>query len=161
MELDITANIVPDHSLGGLSLRLRLMDIQELISGRGFTKKGSFDLVSPFTALYRLGPANEEIGISVDVRNGKIFKLTAYQGYQGKLFGLIEVGMRIKDAIKLEPKLFYDEAEEHIRCEGVEGLAIDVPEIDPPPELVNEMIISAISVYAKGITTLEGQSGNW
>jgi hypothetical protein len=69
--------------------------------------------------------------------------------------------MRVADAMHLEPRLFYAEAEEYIRCQGVAGLVLDVPEIDPPPDQVPGMIISAISVHAAETETLAGQEGNW
>jgi hypothetical protein len=46
-------------------------------------------------------------------------------------------------------------------CKGVNGLAIDIPDTDPPPELVPTMNIFAISVYADEIDTIHGQDGDW
>ena len=97
----------------------------------------------------------------MDVRNGKVFRITASQGYRGTLFGAITIGMKVSEAATSEPLLFYDEAEELIRCKGIEGLSIDIPAIDPALELVPDMVISAISVYASEAMTLQGQSGDW
>jgi hypothetical protein len=43
----------------------------------------------------------------------------------------------------------YDEAEEQILCRGYQGLPLDIPEIDPPPATVPDLMISAINVYAE------------
>lgn len=89
------------------------------------------------------------------------FKLIAQEGYAGKLFGTIEVGMNVGEAMSLEPRLFYDEVEEGLYVRGCAGVTLDVPEIDPPPEEVPSYPISAISVYAKEAVSPEGQRGNW
>ncbi len=129
-DLQLGAEIVPNQGLGGLSLGLNIGELEDLLFGLGTWKEGSFKLASPFEARYRLGRG--EIEVAVDVRNGKVFKLTVYAGYQGKLFNEIIVGMTVRQAMQVEPRLFYDEAEESIFCEGVSGLSLDVPEVDPP-----------------------------
>lgn len=158
-DLSIDAEITPNQGLGGLSLRSSIRELDSLISGLGVWMEGSYKLVSPFEARYRFGKG--EIEAAVDVRNGKIFKLTAYAGYEGKLFNEIKVGMRVRQAMQLEPRLFYSEAEEKILCAGIQGLAVDVPDIDPLPELVEEMVIYAISVYAEEIMSAQGMKGDW
>jgi hypothetical protein len=159
MVLDIYAPIIPNASLGGFQLRVPVRSIQELLDGLGVIKEGSFQLVAPFEARYQL--AEGAVEMAVDVRNGKIFKLIANAGYKGTLFGRIMVGMRVKEAIGIEPRLYYDQAEQFIYCEGVSGLAIDVPVIDPFPREVPDLIISSIAVYAREIATLQGQDGDW
>lgn len=158
-ELQFDAAIVPNHGLGGLMLRSNIRDFEPLLTGIGAWKEGSLYLASPFEARYRLGKG--EVEIAVDVRNGKIFKLIAGAGYKGKLFDKITVGMRVRDALEVEPRLFYDEAEEAILCRDVQGVTVDVPEIDPPLNLVPEMNIHSISVFANEILTLQGQQGTW
>jgi hypothetical protein len=157
-ELNLDAEIIPNQSLGGLTLRTKLIDIQNIVHPWA-QSKGSYHLSRPFEALYR--PGNGEIEIGVDVRNGKVFRLTAREGYRGNLFGKVTVGMKVSEAMQLEPRLFYDEADWLIRCKGADGLSIDISEIDPPPELVPGLVISAISVYALESMTLQGQNGDW
>lgn len=159
LDLHLGADILPNQGLGGLTLRSNIRDFENLLSGLGVWQEGSFKLVSPFEARYTFG--NGAIEVAVDVRNGKVFKLTAYAGYQGRLFNKITVGMSVQHAMKLEPRLFYDEAEEVIFCKDVQGLVIDIPEIDPPPNLVQKMTIYAISVYAEEIMTGPGLKGEW
>jgi len=167
-QISIDAEIVPNESLGGLTIRAKLTDIQELITQRWVQevsqkpaeqKEAAFQMQGPFVARYLL--EDRAIEVFVDVRNGKIFQLTAKSGYQGTLFGVIRVGMSVSEAMTLEPRLYYDEGQELIMCKGVNGLAIDIPDTDPPPELVPTMNIFAISVYADEIDTIHGQDGDW
>lgn len=155
LESQIDAPINPNEGLGGFRLRTPIGDLQDSI----MWGKVSYELLSFFEARYTFDDG--EIAVGVDIRNGKIFKIMAYQGYRGKLFGKIRVGMLIKEAMELEPRLYYDEAEEVIFCRDVPGLVIDVPEIDPPPELVPGMAIKAIVVNAPEAFTSAGQRGNW
>jgi hypothetical protein len=159
LDINLDAPIVPNSGLGGLKLRLRAIDIQDLLMGLGSTREGSFRLASPFDARYYLGKG--EVAVAVDARNGKVFMLSASGGYRGSLFEHIFVGMKVSDAMALEPHLYYDEAEEMILCRGVPGLSIDIPDIDPRPESVPEMVISAINVFAEETRTLGGQEGRW
>jgi hypothetical protein len=159
MNLDIYADIIPNQGLGGLQLRIPVRAIQELLDSLGVLREGSYQLVAPFEARYRL--AGGAVEVAVDIRNGKVFKLIAHAGYKGALFGRVTVGMRVRDAIAVEPRLYYNPAEEFICCEGVSGLAIDLPVIDPLPREVPELIISSIAVYASEIATLQGQEGDW
>ncbi|MEK6300445.1 MAG: hypothetical protein AABO41_06955 [Acidobacteriota bacterium] len=159
LHIELDAAIVPNSGLGGLSLRERLIEIQYLFEGLGHTQEGAFELAAPFDLRYQLGKG--EVVVAVDVRNGKVFLLSASLGYRGYLFEHIFVGMKVKDAMVLEPRLYYDEAEELILCRGVPGLSLDVAEIDPPPESVPAMTISAINVFAQETQMLAGQRGEW
>jgi hypothetical protein len=158
-DMDVNAPIIPNQGLGGMSLRTKIIDIQDIFLGLGITEAGHFNLKFPFDARYYLGKG--EIVVCVDVRNGKIFMLSACEGYKGVLWEKIFVGMKVKDALALEPRLYYDEAEELILCKDCPGLSIDISEIDPPVELVPELPITAINVYADEIWTSPGQKGRW
>ena len=158
-ELSLVAPIIPNEGLGGLRLRTEIRQIQDLIMKQSLMKGDMYRLVGPFVAEYKLGEG--EIRVGVDVRNGRIYQLTAREGYKGRLFSDIFVGMPVSEALRSQPGLFYDEAEGSIRYKGVEGLAIDLPEDDLPPALVPQMHIHSISVYAVEIATLAGQGGDW
>jgi len=157
--VQIEAPIIPNEGLGGLKLRTKVADIQDLLTGLGLYQCGSFELVAPFEARYRLGDGEIEVG--VDVRNGKIFKIIARAGYQGLLLGNVAVGMSMGEAMKQESCLHYDEAEETVLLTGCPGVALDVSEIDPLPERVPTLPISAISVYAAEAFRGMGQRGDW
>jgi hypothetical protein len=156
MRVDLKAPIIPDEGVAGLRLRSRIADLQELVD---HTNVGSFRLSSPFEARYLI--AGGRVGIGVDVRNGRVAKLIAYSGYEGALFGSIVVGMPVREALRLDARLWYSEAEEVLLCRGVPGVALDVPAGDFPADQVLEMNIEAISAYAHEIETADGQAGEW
>ncbi len=157
--VSLASAIIPNEGLGGLKVRAHLADLQDLVMGLGLYQKGECRLAAPFEARYRLGDG--EIEMSVDVRNGKVFKLTAGLGYQGLLCGTVGVGMAAGEAMRREPGLRYDEAEEAIVLDGCPGVLLDVPEVDPLPETVPALTISAISVYAAEAFSPAGQKGDW
>ncbi len=160
--LSLTADspIVPNQGLGGLRLRSSLAEIQGLLDAhyvQQLPDRAWYRLERPFEAVYRVGPVES----AADVRNGKIFRLSAFAGYRGKLFGQIEVGMIVRDAMALDPRLYYDEAEELLLFRGAEGVSLDLPEVDPDPADVPNCPIHAISVFAREITTPDGLAGRW
>jgi hypothetical protein len=157
--IQLDADIIPDQSLGGITLRSNISDLKDQLVGLGAWKPGSYELVTPFEAKYKLG--NGEVELYVDIRNGKIFKLAAGKGYKGKFCGNISVGMLVRQAMAVEPRLYYDESNELILCKDVAGLAMEVPEVDPLPETVPDMNIESIIVYATEIDTPKGQRGEW
>jgi len=157
--IDLFAPIQPNHGLGGLQLRSHISALSELVAGLGVSRPGSYELTRPFEATYSFGEGG--IRCALDVRNGKVFKLIAAEGYKGKFGDRIHVGMNVRDAILVEPRLFYSEAEECILCEGVEGIVFDVPVQDPDPSEVPSLVISSIAVYAVEAFTAAGQQGNW
>lgn len=159
--LNLNTPIIPAKSLGGIELGEKIIqpDLQQLILNQSLFKPEAYSLISPFQASYSL--ENGNLLITVDVRNGKIFHLAGLAGYTGKLFDKISIGMKIGDAMKLVPDLYYDIAQEQVLCRGILGVAIDPPEIDPPPDLVPDMEISAINVFVPSINTLKGHQGFW
>ena len=153
-------DVAPNEGLGGLKLRTPLTELQHLLwefDVKIGNAESWYELISLYEARYDLG----SVAVGVDVRNGKVFKLIAQEGYAGKLFGTIEVGMNVGEAMSLEPRLFYDDIEEGLFVRGCAGVTLDVLEIDPPPEVVPGYPISAISVYAEEAVSPEGQRGNW
>jgi hypothetical protein len=155
----LDAPIVPNVGLGGLVLRTKLSDIQDLVRGVGLYKAGQAELIAPFEARYSLGIG--EVEVCVDIRNGKVFKLIAGRGYQGSLLEKIAVGMKVQEAMTFVPELYYDEREEGIFLKGYPGVQVDVPEIDPLPKSVPEMQIKAICVFISEIDSPEGRAGTW
>ena len=158
MNINLFEPIVPNQSLGGFRLRVHLSELAELIRGSGATSPRGYEMASPFEARYSFGDGS--VRAAVDVRNGRIFKLIASKCYGGK-FGRIHLGMLVRDAMKFDPRLYYDESEEYILCRGVEGITMSVPVVDPDPQQVPHLSISDITVYAVEIDTAAGQGGDW
>jgi hypothetical protein len=159
-DIDLDAPIVPGDGLGGLHVRVPLAQVQSLFVEHLLATNGRLDWLSMThlaEATYRLGP----VQIAVDVRNGKIFKLTALSGYRGQLFEKLAVDMSVARAMELEPRLYYDESEEMLLIKGCHGVSLDVPAVDPDPREVPTYRISAISVIAPEALTVEGLEGRW
>lgn len=159
MQVDIFAPIVPAVGLGGIALRQRLFDIQGTLVGLGVSKRGWCSMVGPFEARYYLGEG--VVSFSVDVRNGKIFRVSAHPGYKGKLANGLWIGMPVQEAVELQPDIFYSEVDQTLLSSLHPGVAIDVDNIDPSPEEVLSMEIQAISVYVPELDTPAGQRGDW
>jgi hypothetical protein len=148
--IDENAPIVPDMELGGVRLRLPIEMIDPILRRlpeRYTSTINWFQCSPPWEVRYVLG----SVVVAADVRTGRIFKVTALPGYHGKYRSGLHVGMRVLDAQQVEPELYYDEASELLYIKGMQGIAFDVPEIDPDPQKVPFMLISAISVYASEI----------
>ena len=148
--IDENAPIVPGEGLGGLRLRVPVRDYEELILSsyvKELPNRSWYGLSYPFEARYRLGP----VEVGVDVRSGSVHRLTAFDGYKGWLFGAVRVGMVTRDAMQLDGRIYYDEAEELLLVRGVPGVSLDVPTVDPPVVDVPNLPIWAISVYAEEI----------
>jgi hypothetical protein len=159
-EIDIGAPIIPGVGLGGVELRTHIFDYDDLLfHARSGSQELEATIVGQYEARYTFRQAG--ISISVDVRNGKVFKITAYQGYQGTLFGEIRVGMRVQEALDRFPCLYYDEAFALVLCRTEKGVAVDVSEEDAPAERVPFLTIDAINVIAPEAFTPNGQHGKW
>lgn len=98
LELQLDAPIIPSYSLGGFLLKTPICELTDILVGLGLWMEGCYELVSLFEARYRLG--KDEVELAVDVRNGKLFKLTAYSGYRGRLFEKIAIAMRVQEAVE-------------------------------------------------------------
>lgn len=157
--IDLFAPIQPNEGLGGLRLRCHISELSEFVVGLGVTRPGTYELTKPFEATYSFGDGS--VRCAVDVRNGEVFKLIATRNYKGKFRERVHVGMAVRDALSVEPGLFYSEAEECILCKGIEGIVFDVPIEDPDPSEVLSLVVSSISVYAVEAFTEVGQKGNW
>jgi hypothetical protein len=147
--LDEEAPIIPDVGLGGVHLRLPIAMINPILRRlpERYTSTRWFESSPPWEVRYILG----SVVVAADVRTGRIFKVSALPGYRGGYHDRLHVGMRVQDAQQVEPALYYDEASELLYIKGVQGIAFDVPEVDPDPLKVPFMPISAISVYASEI----------
>ena len=164
--LKIDEPIIPNFGLGGLRIRTPLIEIQKSVSEGSIFGAVRYEMASVFEARYYV--ADGAVAIGVDIRNGKVFRLSAMAGYTGLLFGKVAVGMRVADAFALVPGLYHNEADGVIYCrdpdrEGADipGLAIDVGEDDPIPRLVPSMNIHAISVFIAELFSEEGLTGTW
>jgi hypothetical protein len=165
-DIDITAPITPGKSLGGLELRTPLLEMQQLIDGFGEYRLETFKLASPYEARYRFGSG--EVTVCVDVRNGKVFKLIAGEGYIGKLYNTVSVGMTAGDAFAALPRLYFHAGEDIILLSQVDqghtplpGIAFNVAEDGPSLDLLPSLPIVAISVNIEELSMEAVQRALW
>jgi hypothetical protein len=157
MRFRIDGPIIPGRELGGIAVGMPVLAIADMLTS--LSSKVEWRLSTLFEATYYV--ADVGIEVVVDVRNGKVSRLTARRGYRGTLQNGIAVGMQVSRAVQIEPRFYYDEAEELLLCRDVLGIALEVSEIDPIPSRVPEMPVHAISVFAPEIATAAGQRGTW
>lgn len=151
-------DILPNVALGGCQLRISLKEVQSDLIGLGLYRPGRYRLRDPFEAIYEV--SEYSIGITVDVRNGKIFRICALEGYEGKLFSNIYAGQSVSEAMKMDDRIFYHEPEGVLYFKDCPGVLLDIGD-DPPAEIVPQLSIVAICVFAPEVFTPAGSLGNW
>jgi hypothetical protein len=157
--VNASAPIVPNTGLGGFELRRNIRDYEGIIGCYFFRDMLRLTLGDPSHASYTF--AGSGVGVDVDVRNGKTFRIVAHEGYESALFGKIRVGMNAGDAMRHSPHLCWDEAEGEIHSRTERGVYLDVGGVIFPDE-VPKMSIRFIAVYAPETReTLRGASGDW
>lgn len=142
----VSAPIVPNQSLGGLTLRSHVTDLQELLEDTYITNEGT-DSWYRLTRLVEARFAIPPIELAIDIRTGMLFRLTAMEGYE-RGFGAIRIGMRVEEAMTLEAGLYYEDVDEVLVLRGVEGISFDLDQEDLKLDEVRSASISAISVFA-------------
>ncbi|MEO7000583.1 MAG: hypothetical protein ABI068_02105 [Ktedonobacterales bacterium] len=154
------APIEPNVGLGGLTLRVPITSIEDIALALLERYDGDWGRICEvyplWEARYLLGP----ICACADIRSGRIFKLIADTGYTGALFGTIRVGMPLGEALRLEPRLYYDEDEGLLLVRDCPGVALDILARQAPSiqlweaaslELLADGVIAAIAVFAPEI----------
>lgn len=136
-----------------------MLEYQEMISSEAIEHPNSYRLSSVFQASYAL--AGGAIEIVVDVRNGKIPRITAFAGYEGFAPGSVRVGMLVADVMSNSPGWYYDEGEELILNRSEPGIALNVSESDPDPSAVMQLYVTAVSVYSDALETAARHIGQW
>lgn len=159
VQLDLDAPITPGRGLAGLEVGIPIVRLSDALLQAELKGGVVYSLVSLFEATY--GLMRGAVEIAVDVRNGKIARLTARSGYQGRLTPGIGIGMLVREAIRLDSRFYYDEGEERVLCRGVPGVSIDVARVDPTPADVPQLPIEVISVYHEALDSAAGQTGRW
>lgn len=136
--------IKPWIGLGGFELYTHISQLVNVL----VDEKSKSQLLGLFLLRYEI---DNKLILWFNVVNGKLFKITACDGYTGVLDNGIHIGMNIDEALKLDDELVYDEFEEVY--ESVKGVYL---ETDP---LTNQ--IKWISVFIKEINSESFENGTW
>lgn len=123
---NFNASIIPGVSCGGLAIGTSLLDYMSLFSS--FSIK-IYDDQEKYAELHcSLGVAytfKNCISYIFHIPDHKLTKICAFEDYRGKLFDKLYIGMKLDEAIKAEPNLYYDEDEELYFIKGVKGVSIE------------------------------------
>ncbi|GMK47428.1 hypothetical protein PghCCS26_45580 [Paenibacillus glycanilyticus] len=142
--INLNAPILPWIGMGDLNLYNRIGDFYQLLN----SEEVKVNLLGKFLIRYEI---NNSIDLWFNLNNGKLFKLTALNKYNGTLFEKIKIGMHIEEVLSIEPSFEYDEFEE-VYCSN-KGIYI---ETDP----ANDTVLW-ISVFIKEIDNQDFESGHW
>lgn len=124
--INLNAPIYPSESLGGFTLKTHISAyIEDIKSFSNIDKESwkdlSIDTIGPFVIRYTL---QHKIILRFDIVTGQLELISALEDYKGKLFGSIGIGSTISEALKVEPRLYYDEIDEGYFITGVDGIGI-------------------------------------
>lgn len=145
MMIDKTAPIVPWEGLGGIKLRTHVKELYNIITG-----DPRYDLEGIGACMFQY-TINGCMSLWFNVFNGKLLKIIAFDGYEGKLWDKIYVGMPMEEALQIDSSFEYDEFEEvYVSPKGIY--------IETDPE--TEKIIT-ISVFIKGVDDPDFDKGDW
>lgn len=153
VEFDPRAPIEPGMGMAGVRLRSHISEFYDVINRLSVRGNGSPSAMGEAYLVWAYHIAyNISIGITMvfNVMNGRLYRISADERYEGSLFGGIRPGMLWADALRLEPRMRFDDDEELWRIEGVQGVSIDTDGWDTR--------IEAISVF---IAELEESSRDW
>ncbi|TKI67552.1 hypothetical protein FC756_12845 [Lysinibacillus mangiferihumi] len=142
--IDLKAPIVPWAGMGNIKLYSHINEFYTMIEQHGKQPK----LLGKYLISFEI---DNSIELWFNILNGKLFKITTLENYNGILFNKIRVGMHIDEVIKLEPSFIYDEFEE-VYCSS-KGVYI---ETDP----LNNTVLW-ISVFIKEIDDSDFIRGEW
>jgi len=133
--IDLDADIVPARGLGGLVLGTRATDILDDLLSKGIER----EWVSQTDLRYHLGDGEVEAGFWVP--EGRLNRLTAREGYRGRLLGAIAVGMPIALAILAEPRLRRMPRGDAFVCDAIPGFAIEVRRVESGEEVIDGIAV--------------------
>ena len=137
--MNIYDEIIPAKSLGGIRLKDNIKNYSSLINKYNLNGKLKFFQTNIYSCRYIF--TDIPIEINVDITSGEIYKISALEGYQGK------IGMPINDILNSNLGFYYDECEEAFFSNIIEGIVLEVSEDDPPFEEAIKMNIKYISVF--------------
>ncbi len=160
MEINISADILPDNSLGNITLRDNLKNLINILKQNRIDFNASYaNTYNKRVLLYSI--FDGIIVIAIDNINNKIFRITANNGYKGKLLNRFQIGDTYNNVCNSEYGFYYDEQEDTILSNSIPGVSLDLEVTDYLDTDIKDPKIENISVFAVESVTLDGQRGNW
>lgn len=158
--IDTYAPILPNESLGNILLRetkdnlLNIFNKNKIIYNTSYEKENDTRVL-----LYTI--LNDSITVAVDNRNSKIFRITAKDGYKGRLINKIKIGDTLSDVFEIDESFKYSERDDAVLSDKFPGVSLDLEVSDYLISTLKNPKVQYISVFAVESMTVEGQSGNW
>ncbi len=144
--MDLAAEIIPAKSLGGIDLRDRLSKYSGYLEKSNIMGLLNYKQVGVYSTRYSF--KNYPVEFNVDTRTGLIYKISAINKYEGRFDKLIGIGFPVKNIFQLNMGFYYDDCDEAIYSNKVEGLTLELNADDPLPEEIGDLKVSVISVFS-------------
>lgn len=140
----INAPIIPYKSVGNIKLYSKISDVERIIKNRKIEKQE----LNKVWIRYKI---DDSLYLFFDIANEKLFKITVLEGYKGKLFDKIFVGMNEDELLKADPTLVYDDFEEVF--ESKQGYFLETNPI--------QHTVQNISIFVREMDSEEFEKGIW
>ena len=144
MEIDIYADIVPGKSLGGFDISESVVKYWSLLDFYSSLGKLGCSQTSISTVRYSFSGAPVEL--SVDIRTGKIYKISALVGYVGSFLKKIKVGDSINKVLDQDLGFRYEDFDMAFFSSVYPGIVLEPDIYDPLPEDMPKLNIEAITI---------------
>lgn len=142
--INLNVAIVPWEGLGNIKLYSTIGELKRIIENED-TRKFEY-----YENLVRYEVPGK-IYLFFNLINGKLFKITALEKYQGALFGQIRIGMHINTVLQIEPSFQYDDFEE-VYC-SPKGVYIETD--------AEYNTVQWISVFIRELEKEDFEEGSW
>lgn len=110
----------------------------------------------------RYGFEDLHVELSIDVRTGIIYRITALAGYQGKFLNNIGIGTPIPDVLSMDLGFEYRDAEDAFQTTKYYNLWLEQNISDPLPEDYPDLKIESITISDRDyIDIATGHKPGW
>lgn len=153
---------ITESSIGGFKLLEHINTYWDLVEknyGRNQTKD-LYRLEKYHTVRY--GFEDLHVELSIDVRTGIIYRITALAGYQGKFLNNIGIGTPIPDVLSMDLGFEYRDAEDAFQTTKYYNLWLEQNISDPLPEDYPDLKIESITISDRDyIDIATGHKPGW
>ena len=143
IQFDLSAPINPLVGLGGVSFTNTIKDFQEMLTSKSFINDNADNLEFSIDSKYfylTITTLNKELGIEINLFNGRINSMTCRKGYLGRLDEDFGIGTSIKEALEKDKTLGFNLDQDWFDRIPFDGLIIY-----PPSNLIDKCIDAAVS----------------
>lgn len=143
--MNLNADIIPSVSLGGFVIGRPISEYLDYLEKYYLLNKLDYFQTDIYSVQYIV--TNVPVEVYVDIRDGRIYKISAVKGYKGKYADLIKVGMSAQKILELGKHFYYDECDQGIFSNEIDGIVFELNDEDPYYEEIESLNIEAITVF--------------